>query len=110
MDPREKGHGWIGVDLDRTLAESDGKWRGPNYIGPPIDAMVERVKKWLEEGKDVRIFTARYPRGLPAIRRWCKKYLGRSLPITNVKDEKMIELWDDRAIQVKPNTGEKVGN
>ena len=50
--------GWIGVDLDGTLAEYNG-WQGPANIGAPIPAMVERVKAWLEEGRDVRIFTAR---------------------------------------------------
>jgi hypothetical protein len=50
--------GWIGVDLDGTLAE----WKEPYdvlQIGPPIPAMIERVKDWLAEGQDVRIFTAR---------------------------------------------------
>ena len=50
--------GWIGVDLDGTLAEYLG-WQGMGHIGEPIAPMVERVKAWLAEGKDVRIFTAR---------------------------------------------------
>lgn len=58
------GSGWIGVDLDGTLAEYDG-WKGPSHIGKPIEPMVARVKEWLKEGKDVRIFTARvFPLGL----------------------------------------------
>jgi hypothetical protein len=36
--------GWIGVDLDGTLAEST-KWVSPSHIGEPIHKMVERVKK-----------------------------------------------------------------
>jgi hypothetical protein len=51
-------NGWIGVDLDGTLAHYDG-WKGADHIGAPIPAMVERVKGWLTEGKTVRIFTAR---------------------------------------------------
>ena len=39
------------------------------------------------------------------IKRWCKQHIGRELEVTNVKDFGMIELWDDRAIQVKKNTG-----
>jgi hydroxymethylpyrimidine pyrophosphatase-like HAD family hydrolase len=50
--------GWIGVDLDGTLAHYDG-WKGANHIGEPIPAMVERVKRWLAEGKTVKIMTAR---------------------------------------------------
>jgi len=49
--------GWIGVDFDCTLAEYHG-WNG-GELGPPIPAMVERVKAWLAEGREVRIFTAR---------------------------------------------------
>lgn len=50
--------GWIAVDLDGTLAQCDDTTGFPE-IGPPIPRMVERVKAWLAEGRDVRIFTAR---------------------------------------------------
>jgi hypothetical protein len=98
--------GWIGVDLDGTLAEYKG-WRGPDHVGRPIRAMRLRVVRWLAEGKDVRIFTARNEESYPAIRRWCRRHLAQELPITNVKDFAMIELWDDRAVQVIPNTGRR---
>ncbi len=104
---------WTGCDLDGTLAYFDGqfsKWE----IGPPIWRMVERVKRWLAQGRDVRILTARlYGPDAEQQRRliqdWCRKYIGRVLPITNQKDPAMAELWDDRAIQVARNTGEPVG-
>lgn len=120
--------GWIGVDLDGTLAEYHG-WVGPEEIGAPIPLMVERVKDWLAKGQEVRIFTARcYPlnyvpvsysphwaprdyeqiiakNAVEAIRDWCALYLGQVLPITCVKDYKMWQLWDDRAVQVRQNTG-----
>lgn len=107
--------GWIGVDLDGTLAEYDG-WKGELHIGAPIPAMVERVKQWLAEGKEVRVFTARVYEGdgitkrdvdevRKAIVHWCRKHIGYGLPVTNVKDYQMIELWDDRAVQIIPNTG-----
>ncbi len=51
-------NGWIGVDLDGTLAQYDG-WKGPDNIGDPIPLMVGRVKEWLEAGHEVRVFTAR---------------------------------------------------
>lgn len=112
--------GWIAVDLDGTLAEYD-HWRGIEHIGNPIPKMVDRVKRWLAEGHDVRIFTARVDGGLGDdaardvaavkghIEQWCLKHIGQVLPVTNVKDFGMVELWDDRAVQVVANTGEMLG-
>ena len=106
--------GWIGVDLDGTLAEYLG-WQGMGHIGEPIAPMVERVKAWLAVGKDVRIFTARVCSGqsqeeidvfLREYTRWCFQVFGRQLPVTCEKDWKMIKLWDDRCVSVIPNTGE----
>lgn len=108
--------GWVGVDLDGTLAHYD-KWRGPRHIGEPVEAMVERVKAWLAQGVDVRIFTARVSKAalevngdtLEAvggmISAWCEKHLGQPLPVTNEKDMAMVQLWDDRAVGVEPNEG-----
>lgn len=111
--------GWIGVDLDGTLARYDGWIDGG--IGEPIPAMVDRVKGWLGEGKEIRIFTARvagmYLNGAPEadiqfallqrglVQTWCLNHLGTTLPVTAVKDLDMIELWDDRAVEVVKNTG-----
>lgn len=116
---------WIAIDLDRTLAQyesGDYKTKGPTYIGPPIMPMVNRVKKMLAQGLDVRIFTARaldsesydlldwdskedHRQVIRAIQGWCEEHIGKVLPITCVKDQGMEELWDDKAIQVIPNTG-----
>lgn len=112
--------GWIGVDLDGTLAHYD-KWRGPTHIGAPIEPMARRVLEWITGKIEVRIFTARVShdgttdrmadaaQAREAIKKWCKRHLGLELPVTNVKDYAMLELWDDRAIQVRRNTGEPVG-
>ena len=105
-------NGWIGVDLDGTLVRSDGKWRGVHHIGEPIIPMVRRVREWLASGQEVRIMTARVCNNdddgaRSYIEDWCVKYLGQKLAVTNEKDYDMIELWDDRAIQVIPNTGER---
>lgn len=121
---RDGTTGWIGVDLDGTLAFYDG-WHGPRHIGKPIPAMVERVQNWLREGRDVRIFTARVggtgdyvPESKQrdsddfaelqrdVIGEWCEKHIGARLPVTATKDYGMTELWDDRAVQVVPNTGQ----
>ena len=96
---------WIGVDLDGTLAyHKTGDFKGEDHVGEPIPEMVQRVRGWLGEGIEVRIFTARRPH--PAIRRWSKEHLGKILRITNKKDPEMIAFFDDRAVGVKRNTGE----
>jgi hypothetical protein len=99
--------GWIGVDLDGTLAFWD-IWRGIEHIGKPIPSMVLRVKNWLAKGREVKIFTARAcdVEAVPFIEKWCLEHLGKILPVTNMKDFDMIELWDDRAIRVRENSGE----
>jgi len=103
--------GWIGVDLDGTLAHYTG-WKGPEDIGEPIPEMVSRVLDWCNGGQEVRIFTARasVPEQIPPIVEWCKEHLGRELPVTNVKDFGMIELYDDRCVQVEMNTGKLIGH
>jgi hypothetical protein len=104
--------GWYGIDLDGTLAEyTSGEWQGPNHIGPPVPKMLARVQAMLAEGKDVRIFTARACEGrgkcTEAIERWCLRHIGRVLPITCAKDYDTIEIYDDRAVQIVMNTGER---
>lgn len=102
---------WIGVDLDATLAHYEG-WKGAGHIGAPIPAMVERVRAWLKAGKEVKIFTARacVPEEIPLIQDWLENVAGLPrLDVTNVKDFRMFQLWDDRVVQVRPNTGEPVG-
>ncbi len=107
---------WIGVDLDGTLAEYHG-WKGIEHIGKPIKVMCDRVRRWLRDGEDVRIFTARVSerdreemvRCLLAIEEFCMREFNTVLRITNVKDFNMKQLWDDRAVQVEFNTGRRVG-
>ena len=101
--------GWIGVDLDGTLAHYEG-WRGAEIVGDPIPAMAFRVRKWIAEGKEIRIFTARatIPEQIPFVEAWCERHFGVVLPVTCCKDFGMIELWDDRCVQVEINTGRRV--
>lgn len=102
--------GWIGVDLDGTLAYYD-QWRGPTHIGAPIAEMVDRVRRWLRQGRDVRVFTARIADpsqadvAIAAIDRFCIENFGRKLPVVCQKDMAMVEIWDDRAIRVVKNEG-----
>jgi len=106
---KETSH--TGVDLDGTLAFYD-HYRGPTHIGPPIPRMLRRVHHWLRQGREVWIFTARVHPSKPdaeearaAIEAWCTLHLGQTLPVTCEKDPDMVEFWDDRAHQVRRNTG-----
>jgi hypothetical protein len=117
-----KPEGWIGVDMDGTLSHFS-KWVSLLVFGEPVWPMVERVKQWLREGYEVRICTARAAppywkpgRDAPntltftdvekAVQDWTEEHIGVRLPVTYSKDLHMIELWDDRCVQVEPNTGE----
>jgi len=110
--------------LDGTLAEYHGWVDG--RIGKPVPLMVERVKRWLAIGQEVRIMTARVSNGggyseeskrdadgafvaeqHEMIAAWCLEHLGAVIPITCEKDFRMLELWDDRAVQIVPNTGRR---
>ena len=53
-----EGKGWYGFDLDGTLAKYDG-WKGIDHIGEPVKPMVDLIKKMHEDGKVVKILTAR---------------------------------------------------
>lgn len=116
-------NGWIGVDLDGTLAEYD-TWKGIGHIGAPVPAMLARVKQWLAAGTAVKLVTARVCaldqdsstneqierlHDLAEFRQawaaWCHENGLPVLDVTCAKDFQMLELWDDRAIQVIPNTG-----
>ncbi len=109
--PANPNSPWIGVDLDGTLAKDD-LWVSENHIGKPVGPMMRRVKGWIAQGITVKIVTARAgaPNGIPPVKAWLKKQGLPDLDVTNEKDFNMIELWDDRAIQVIPNTGEPVIN
>jgi len=109
LDTADHSHSWIAVDFDGTLAHYDG-FKGATVLGLPITPMLARVCAWLEEGRDVRIFTARadQPESVEAIKLWCLEHIGVAIPVTNMKDRWMHQLWDDRAIQVEKNTGRRM--
>lgn len=101
--------GWIGVDLDGTLAHYEG-WDG-GKIGAAIPAMLERVRRWVNNGAEVRVMTARGrdPEQVALVRSWLDSYLLPGVGITDSKDFSMIELWDDRCVAVERNTGRVLG-
>lgn len=103
-----KDEGWIGVDLDGTLAKYT---KYSDEVGEPIESMVRRVKRWVSSGKEVRIVTARVePRSIQyeqavKVHDWVKEHIGTGLEVTDRKDHEMSELYDDRAVTVVQNQG-----
>jgi hypothetical protein len=108
--PAAKSHA---VDFDATLAKYDG-FKGPFVLGEPIPAMVARVKRWLQEGDEVVLFTARVCcDDQPALKmqiilllqQWCERHLGRALEVTDRKHRRFTDFWDDRNVAIEANTG-----
>jgi hypothetical protein len=107
-----KDNPWIGVDFDGTLAVHE-EGSGIEGLGKPVPAMVTRVKRWLREGKVVKIFTARVgnrdakevEEQTTKIKAWCAEHLGQELEVTATKDYNLEQIWDDRAVGIKRNTG-----
>jgi hypothetical protein len=110
--------GWIGCDLDSTLAYCNNSvWapQPPWPIGEPIPAMVEKIKNLHDMGYEIRIFTARVgDEGMSAqafatetknIQDWAEKALGFRPRVTATKDFEMLFMFDDRAREVIANTG-----
>lgn len=125
-----EGKGWYGFDLDGTLAKYDG-WKGIDHIGEPVKPMVDLIRKMHDDGKVVKILTARIaphkledgtvgesyitvPDGEGGVTRtyahqfindWCHFNLGFIPEIVYQKDRLMLELYDDRVKQVVTNEG-----
>ena len=98
------------VDLDATLAKHTD-WKGVEHIGEPVPKMMERVRNWLKDGDEVVIFTARLGEkgAFPHIKRWLREQGLDHLRVTNIKGMEATDFWDDKAVAVKPNTGEILG-
>lgn len=101
---------WIGFDLDGTLAVH-GKYAGPTLIGTMIERMKEIIIEWINQGYRVKIVTARMSHektrdaSQEAIQDWLEDNGLPRMECTCEKDYKMLRLYDDRAVQVIPNTG-----
>lgn len=127
--------GWIGVDFDGTIAEYTtwkgptdlgrpissmvvrvARWL---YEGRKVKIFTARCWpyptvpanrdpfsiRWIDDAEVTsdRLDCARS--AIVAIQDWCLVNFGQQLDITCVKDLHMIELFDDRAVQVEMNTG-----
>lgn len=106
MNLNYKKHKIIAVDLDGTLCRYNG-WQGMDHIGDPVPGMLRRVKGWLKQGHEVVIFTARAedPDAVPFIKDWLSKQGMGHLEVTCEKSMRFDEIWDDKAVAVKTNTG-----
>ncbi len=95
---------WVGIDLDGTLAKStkDGS------IGRLIPEIAVLVLGLVKNKIDVRIFTvrAKTPAQIAKVRLWLRTNGLPDLPITNIKDDGMELLLDDRAVRVQRDRGE----
>lgn len=109
--------GWIGVDLDGTLAYDNVVKHDPYKIGEPVPTMLAFVKELIAKGEKVKIFTARMhvltndvekKRREKMIQDWCVKHGLGKLEVTNIKSTSMKALYDDRAFHVVRNTGEVI--
>jgi hypothetical protein len=95
---------WVGIDLDGTLAKStkDGS------IGRLIPEIAGLILGLVNNKVDVRIFTvrAKTPDQIAKVRRWMRTNGLPDLPVTNIKDDGMEILLDDRAVRVQRDLGE----
>lgn len=93
---------WIGFDLDKTLAMHQ---EGQAGIGKPIPDRVARLKRYVDAGTKVKIFTARaaIPSDIPVVKEWMRKNGLPALEVTNEKDPGLIKIIDDKAEYVTPN-------
>ena len=108
----------IALDFDRTLATMEDDTLAT--IGQPIQPMIDQVKKWVEKGHEITIFTAR-------VSKWFKEggerpdvfimsqkmkinqfLVDNGLPIMKITANKsplFTHFVDDKAVKVLPNKG-----
>lgn len=103
--------GWVGFDVDGTLVSQDGPGFDRLIWGAPVPEMIELVRWYLENGYEVRIFTARVAPDRPEsvvkqnradIQEWTKKVFGKELEVTCSKSGSCVALYDDIAHGVLP--------
>ena len=98
--------GWIGIDLDGTLATYQ-RWEGSDHFGDVLEPMKIRIQQWLDNQIEVRIFTARasQEKNIAPLQAWLVEQGLGELAVTNTKDYDLLQIWDDRAVEVEANTG-----
>lgn len=98
--------GYVAFDFDKTIAVRNS---GDSIFkaGAPIRAMVDLMKKYLSEGRKVKVLTARKGelQQRPVVK-FLKDNGFPPLEVINCKDSNLDILYDDKCIQVELNTGE----
>jgi 5'(3')-deoxyribonucleotidase len=97
----------IAVDLDGTLARLTPGDFDRKKIGKPVPAMLRKVRKALDDGHTVMIFTARAsePVNVKPVKDWLKDNDLPALKVTHEKTPDIDEIWDDKAKNVVKNKG-----
>lgn len=100
--------GWVGFDLDGTLAEADfHEPYVPTFIGRPIPSVVALARYVLSLDVTVKVFTARVAppidmvekrEVLHAISDWTKEHIGVALTATATKDRGCLAIVDDISV------------
>lgn len=105
--PIDQDRKWVGVGLDGTLSLSPPTEDYSKALLGPVPKMKERVIKWLNQGRRVKILTPRAadPEQVSAIDAWLNQHGFPALEITRTIDPDMIEYWDARVIQTVKNQG-----
>lgn len=87
-------HKTVGVDFDGVLCQSEGPYEY-GHFGPPISEGLKLVRLLMEEGYNVKIFTARKETDQVAV--WLAKQGLQNMHVTNQKVPATAYV-DDRAI------------
>lgn len=95
---------WYGFDFDGTLAIEDYSNLQICGVATPL---LDLMRQYINEGKKVKIFTARTPEYRGDIYAFLERngLLDKGIEITSCKDGSLHRFYDDRAIGVVKNTG-----
>ena len=89
---------WIGVDLDKTLANNSGY---PNFdLLEPMEGAIDAIWEIVKRGFKITIVTSRAYPDYHKIEAWCEKY---NVPVRRIICGKPLVRWmvDDRNIEFK---------
>jgi hypothetical protein len=97
----ERVRTWINHDVDVRILTA--------RVGLPLTNKYNGSYKEINGfmGSTCKITGERFSdyRMISKIQDWTEQHVGKRLPVQCYKDVNMIELWDDRAVQVIANTG-----
>jgi ribonuclease HII len=97
------------IDLDR-LSNGIDYWRNPDYQPQKFGAkngFFKMVEAANNDSECLCAYSSEAEKNMPEIVQWFEKN-GINIPIIFKKDDDMVEIWNDKAIQVDPDTGEFV--